>query len=208
MVDMVSPTGEVLLNDFMGGTASEYVVLPEGMYPVQAQDQNGNVLQIETFNLVAGQITSTLGAGLYQGDPPLRPVEAIDFPNDCSLQYQTVDQTGMWFDPTRNGQGVQLVQTGNTLEGAWYIYDSLSMATFYTFAGTMDSDGNFSADLLAWAGPALGAEPWDETLLNFATAGSVSIIFNPTVKQAQLSWQIGNNSGVLALVPYRFPNAF
>jgi len=208
VVDMVAPDGRVLLDNFMGGTASEYVVLPEGTYPALAQDQQGNVLQNENFIVAAGEITSTLGAGLYQGDPPLRPVVAVDFPNPCSFEYQTVDQSGMWFDPTQNGQGVQLVQTGNTLEGAWYVYDSLSMATFYTFSGAMDSDGNFSGDLLAWVGPALGADPWDESQLNFATAGSVNIIFNPTVKQALLSWQVSSTSGTLTLVPYKIPSAF
>jgi len=202
VVDIVAPDGRVLLDDLMGGTASEYAQLPAGEYPVQVRNQSGEILESRTIVLNAGEVTSGTGAGLFAGDPPVQLLPVLDFPNDCSLNHQRVDYSGMWFDPAQNGQGVQLVQNGDLLEGAWYVYDDGGMATFYTFSGMLDGDGDFSGDLLAWTGPALGAV-WDTSQLNFTDVGSVDIDFGTTVYQADLDWSVDDGpGGTLNLVPY------
>ena len=202
VVDILRPDGVVLLEDMMGGTASEYVVLPAGEYPVLIRDQDGDDLDSRIFVLTEGEVTTATGAGLFEGDPPLQPVITVDFPNDCSLNYQSVDYSGMWFDPAQNGQGVQLARNQNTLEGAWYVYDDMGMATFYTFSGELDANGDFSGDLLAWTGPAQGAN-WDTSQLVNTPVGDVSIDFGTTVLQADLDWSVDNGpSGTLNLVPY------
>lgn len=75
------------------------------------------------------------------------------------------------------------------------------MATFYTFTGTLN-DRSLSTELLAWTGPELG-ENWDDARLNSTSAGTVSIQFEATLRQATMTWaEDGGASGTLTLEPY------
>ena len=77
----------------------------------------------------------------------LTPFERLADPN----------YSGIWYDPARIGQGVQLVQHASRLAGAWYLYDSNGRAYWMTFTGTL-SDNRLDTELLAFSGPAF-ADP-------------------------------------------------
>lgn len=206
VVDVVRPDGVVLLENLAFGNATEYTLLPVGNYDIVARDQEGGELGTWTIEVISGEVITGAAVGFADGEPPITGAAPTDFPNDCSLQYQQVDHSGMWFDPTRNGQGLQLVQRGMAMQGAWYAYDDMGQSTFYTFVGELDGEGDFSGDLLSFSGPVLGSVSWDDSLVVGEPVGSVSIEFADLFRQARMDWMVdGGPSGTLSLVPYMLP---
>lgn len=201
LVDIVGPDGTVYVEDLSSRTATEYTLIPVGDYVLQPRTQDGEILLTKAFTVTEGEVVTGSGAGFDDGVPPLQEVIVTDFPNDCSLDFQQPNYSGMWYDPSRNGQGVQLVNNGAALEGAWYVYDSEGMATFYTFTGTLDGR-SLSTELLAWTGPEFG-EDWDDAQLDSTPVGTVSIQFEATLRQATMTWvEDSGASGTLTLEPY------
>lgn len=108
--------------------------------------------------------------------------------------------TGVWWDPATPGQSVQLVQGGNQLAGAWYLYDSDGQPLWLTFTGTLDPDNGLLTRLLRFTGPALG-QPWNTEWIRSSNGGAVRL--RPTgAARLQLDYRIGEVQGRLNLVPF------
>jgi len=207
VVDVTRSDGVILADDLATRTATDYAEVPVGQYTIQSRDQMGNVLADWLITVEEGTVVTGAATGLAFGTPALEGVIVTDYPNDCSLEHHFIDYSGMWFDPAQNGQGVQLIQNGTVLQGSWYVYDEMGLATFYTFSGTFIQGESFNTELLAWTGPAQGST-WDTALLNPTPAGTVSIDFETEVLRAELSWSVtGGAGGTLDLVPYLPPPA-
>jgi len=204
LVDITLPDGTTLIDDLEFKTASEYLPLPVGDYTVQVRDDTGTMVVVDDIPLgiAEGQVVTVAAVGLLSGEPAFSILPSVDAPNDCASDFQSFSYAGMWFDPAQNGQGVQLAQNGDVLQGAWYVYDETGMPTFFSFDGMLDEDGNFSGDLLSWSGPPLGTT-WDESLVDGVMAGTVSIDFADAVLAGELDWSLDDGpSGSLSLVPY------
>jgi len=203
-VDITLPDGTTLIDDLSFKTASDYLSLPAGDYTVQVRDETGATVVVDNIalSLTEGQVVTVAAVGLLTGMPMFSILPSVDAPNDCTGQFQSFSYAGMWYDPAQSGQGVQLAQNGDVLQGAWYVYDAMGMATFYTFDGMLDEDGDFSGDLLAWSGPALGTM-WDESLVMGMAAGTVTIDFADGVLAGELDWSVTDGpGGSLSLEPY------
>lgn len=197
-VDITLTDGSVLFDDIAYKSASDYIEVPATSYDLQVRDETGAVvvLTLSNVTLAEGEVYTVFAKGLLAGNPDLGALIAVDAPNDCaSKNYQKV-----YFDPAQIGQAVQIVQNGNTVEGAWYVYDAAGLATFYTFGGTL-SGTTLSSDLLQFSGPALGAA-WDASLVNSNVVGSVTVTFSEATDSAVLTFNIGSNSSTLNLQPY------
>lgn len=109
------------------------------------------------------------------------------------------DVTGVWFDPARNGQGVQLLQNGGHLAGAWFVYDALGADTWFTFSQRSDGT-NASAGLLSFTGPALGA-PWDIGQVASTVAGNVSLNLQ-VANRVSFAYGVGASTDTLNLQPF------
>jgi hypothetical protein len=107
--------------------------------------------------------------------------------------------TGVWFDPTRNGQGIQLLHSGNNLSGAWDLYDENGNGMWVTFVGTL-AGTTLNASLLRFTGPQLGT-PWDANLVQNSDIGTVTINFTSNTT-ATFDYTLNNVSGNLNLVPF------
>ena len=116
-----------------------------------------------------------------------------------SLPAVAQDYAGVWWDPTRSGQGVTLAQQGSTLSGAWYLYDESGNGLWVTFIG--DLNGNsVTADLLRFTGPALGT-PWDSGQVVSEPIGGVTITF-ASAGSATFAYSVNGINGTLNLVPF------
>ena len=110
--------------------------------------------------------------------------------------------TGVWFDPTTNGQGVQLVQTSSTVWGVWYNYDVAGVGRWYVFTGEIDNTFRVTTNLLSFTGPALG-QPWNANQVQNTPAGQVSLITNPAnPSRITMQYTIGNAQGSITLQPF------
>lgn len=197
-VDITLTDGSVLFDDISYKSASDYIEVPATSYDLQVRDETGAVvvLTLSGVTLAEGEVYTVFAKGLLGGNPDLGALIAVDAPNNCAPQtYQKV-----YFDPVQVGQAVQIVQNGNTVEGAWYVYDGDGLATFYTFGGTL-SGNTLSSNLLQFSGPALGM-PWDTSLVSSSIVGSVTMTFSDTTGSAVFNFSIGSSTGILSLQPY------
>ncbi|MGF1528009.1 MAG: PhoPQ-activated protein PqaA family protein [Candidatus Competibacterales bacterium] len=111
----------------------------------------------------------------------------------------TGSATGLWFDPSRNGQGVQLVEQNGQLQGAWYHYGSDGEPRWLSFVGQI-VDGAVTAELLRFTGPQQGS-PWDEDTLASTAAGTATLALAP--EAIALRYTVDGIEGQLDLVPFR-----
>ena len=80
-------------------------------------------------------------------------------------------RAGLWWDPAQNGSGWEINQSGDTVFGIWYTYNSDGDPVWYTTNGPL-SDGHYQGDLLSFS--------WNynnQKVNTHTIAGSVSIDF-------------------------------
>jgi len=103
----------------------------------------------------------------------------------------SADYSTIWQDPAKSGQGVQLLQNGDRIHGAWYTYDCSGEPTWFTFVGDI-ANNSASAPLLRFSGP-------DDTCPS--TTGEILLVFNsPT--SVTFNYTVGGITGSLALEPF------
>jgi hypothetical protein len=107
--------------------------------------------------------------------------------------------TGVWWDPATPGQGVQLIQGGTQLSGAWYLYDGTGTGRWFTFVVDTTS-APLVANLLSFTGPPLG-QPWDPGQVQFSNGGQVTLT-PATAASIRMDYSIGPVQGTLNLVPF------
>jgi hypothetical protein len=107
--------------------------------------------------------------------------------------------SGLWWEPARSGQGVNLWQRGNTLFGAWYVYDADGQDLWVTFSGNL-SGGTITSPLTLSSGPALG-KLWDVSQVSNTSVGTMTLLFSSD-QQATFAYTLLGNSGSLNLQPF------
>jgi len=115
-------------------------------------------------------------------------------------RFAEPELSGIWFDPNQNGQGVQLLNTGQGLSGAWYHYGADGQATWLTFVGSLQG-GVLETELLSFSGPGLGFR-WDADQVDSEPVGTVRVELQDT-SSIRLEYQVGGVNGTLDLVPFQ-----
>jgi hypothetical protein len=64
----------------------------------------------------------------------------------------SVNLTGLWYDETQAGHGVNIVHQGNILFVAWYVYDRNSKPVWLVAAATRQTDGRYIGALNSFLG--------------------------------------------------------
>jgi hypothetical protein len=116
-----------------------------------------------------------------------------------SMPAVAQNYTGAWFDPAQSGQGVTLLQQGNDLAGAWYLYDQSGNGMWVTFVGELTGD-SANVELFRFSGPALG-QPWNELQVLANSVGNASLTFSSPAA-ASFSYTLDGISGSLNLQPF------
>lgn len=117
-----------------------------------------------------------------------------------ALGCLAADFSGLWWDESKPGQGVSIIQKNNSICGAWYLYDEYGKDMWLVFTGSLTSDNSFTSELLQYTGPALGT-PWDINKLKATSRGSVTITFNGP-ERAIMRYRLGLINGTLNLKPF------
>jgi len=105
----------------------------------------------------------------------------------------------IWWQPDVSGQGLAVVQRGNSLTGAWYFYDAAGEPTWRLFEGEM-VDGTLDADLLDFSGSALG-ETWDPGQVSSAADGRMRFSLMGS-RAARFEYTRAEHGGSLQLQPF------
>ena len=138
-----------------------YTLVPKGLGNRLAFDRDGDTIN-DTQEIINGS----------------NPID--------SSSTQIRPKTGLWYDPDKNGHGIDMQIAGENLFMIWYVYRDDATPVWYLASATYQP--NWQADLLEFS--------WD---FNSRTAtptvvGSVNLTFTDAT-HAQFSWQIGDSSG-------------
>ncbi len=137
-----------------------------------------------TLSVVPASLTGRLGTD-RDGDGVSDAQELKQGSNPADASSATLrPHSGLWFNPQRNGHGVDIQLAGSNLLATWYTYDDDGSPTWYQAVGPWAEI--WTADLLRyqWNGSGADAERVGSMTLNFADRN-----------QATLSWLIGERSG-------------
>jgi hypothetical protein len=116
------------------------------------------------------------------------------------LPAQADLKTGLYWDPDKPGQGVNVVsQPGEAAWGVWYSYDDEGKAFWATFLGEV-SGNVLETVLLGFSGPELD-KPWNPSEVVPVVLGTVKLTIN-SPDSITFEYEINGNSGVLKLVPF------
>lgn len=122
-------------------------------------------------------------------------------------QYLVVEDSGslplegLWWDPTRSGQGMQLLSEDGRLAGVWYLYDQTGQGQWLTFVGEQPDGQGVTLELLRFSGPPSGS-PWNASQVISNVAGSLTLTVLDAI-QVQADYTLDGVSGRLNLVPFR-----
>src|SRR3954447_4143778 len=73
---------------------------------------------------------------------------------------EAVNYTDIWYNPSENGWGVNLVQSDAFMFATFFIYGPTGDPTWYTANLTRDASGNFNGGLFGTKGTYFAA-PWN-----------------------------------------------
>jgi len=110
------------------------------------------------------------------------------------------DYSGLWWDPSKAGQGISIIQNHGSICGAWYLYDSSGKNMWLVFTGVLNSSNSFSTQLFRYTGPALGS-PWDVNQVKSGPKGTATLTFN-SKSSITMNYALDGLSGTLNLEPF------
>ncbi len=114
-----------------------------------------------------------------------------------------VNYTDLWFDPFESGWGMGLVQQGDNIFVAWYVYNDVGQPMWYVASNcAVKGDGNgCTGDLyrtLASPGPGSGL-PFDPSRVAVTKAGRIDVTFSGQ-NNAYIAYEVDGRSGGKYLV--------
>ncbi len=197
-VDLIVKTGDghsYLFNTeqdiFVAELADEVTILS-----LMAQANTENSL---TFTLVPKGLGTRLAFD-RDGDGIRDVIEIQNGSNPANASDTTLrPKTGLWYNPDRNGHGIDVQIAGANLFVIWYTYREDKTPVWYLASSTYQD--NWQADLLEFT--------WDFTSNTTTSQNIGSVQFDFTdASHAQFSWQIGENSGSEAMQRLSISNQF
>lgn len=97
----------------------------------------------------------------------------------ASASTFSVDYTDLWYNPSENGWGLNLIQQNNAIFATLFVYGSDNTARWYVASDLESSNGtNFTGVLYRTTGPYFGASWTAGPPYTPTPAGSMSITFN------------------------------
>lgn len=100
----------------------------------------------------------------------------------------TRNYTGQWHSNAEAGRGLSLFQTGDTLFGLWFVYDSAGRASWYQIENIWTGTDVTSGRVVRWTG-----SPWGPTYnpdaRSFVEVGTYTLTFT-SASQATFSYNV------------------
>jgi hypothetical protein len=107
----------------------------------------------------------------------------------------------MWWNAAQAGQGINVVQQGNTLFATWFTYNANGDGTWVTLTGPVAS-GVVTGDLLLFTGPKQGSA-YDPTKVTNTKVGTAKLTFT-SLYDGTLEWTFNGQSGNLPIKRFSF----
>ncbi len=162
-------------------------------------------LQVENGILIFDYV-STVSAenGVAVEPPAIAPGTLVGFPPPNAgapeIEGAAFYQSGWWWDPSKDGMGLNIEQQGDTVAATWYHFDENRSPGYALLAGKMTKKaGNdvLTGALQTASGPPPGPD-YNPADVSRDTAGSATLTFNsPT--SARFEYTLNSRSGSLNL---------
>ncbi|HET7731841.1 MAG TPA: hypothetical protein VFK48_17605 [Usitatibacter sp.] len=110
----------------------------------------------------------------------------IGFSLPAAATTYSTDYTDLWWVPSENGHGVNIVHQGNTLFVSIYVYGPDLQPHWYFASGMTGNATTFTGALYRASGTPHGA-PWNPGQFNFNPVGTITLNFT-TDSQATISY--------------------
>ena len=117
------------------------------------------------------------------------------FPRDA--QRRDRPRVGIWHNPERSGQGVDLQAIPGGLALGWYTYEADGRPTWYLGVGSLQGD--------RWSAP-LQRYVWDGQRAQASEVGQAELVFSAE-DRAELRWQLDGRSGVEPIEHFQAGNS-
>jgi hypothetical protein len=104
-----------------------------------------------------------------------------------------------WWDPTKNGQGVNIGHQGGTLGAAWFLYDQTGLDMWVIMAGPLVGN-TVTSNLTRYTGPPLGT-PFNPAQVVGTVVGQATLTFTGP-NSAVLSYTVHGVPGTLSLTRF------
>lgn len=104
---------------------------------------------------------------------------------------------GMWFNPARDGHGLDIQIAGEQLFATWFTYDETGLPVWYLASGPFDG-AKWEAELLKFT--SLGTKADGKLETASASVGTASLEFLDS-RNAQLSYEIEGTAGAEPITP-------
>lgn len=105
----------------------------------------------------------------------------------------------IWWQPSRSGQGLAVLQQGNYLHGAWFFYDAAGLPTWRLFEGEA-INGRLEANLLDFSGPTLGGQ-WNADQVSSTVDGQMVFSLSGS-RDAHFAYTREGHAATLQLQPF------
>jgi hypothetical protein len=92
----------------------------------------------------------------------------------------SLNYTGMWWNPSESGWGINVSHQGDIVFATLFTYDSTGAPMWVMMTGLLQSDGQtYAGDLYQVNGPAFNAQPFTPiTAANLANVGTMALTFS------------------------------
>ena len=135
------------------------------------------------------------GDGIYNG------TEIAQYSNPADPEStQFTPEPGLWYDPNRDGHGIDLQRSGNSMVATWYTYREDGTPHWYQSAGELQG--------MSWTGELYQAT-WNPAKngIDIEVVGILTMNFD-TAQSAEFNWTIGENSGSEMFSRFVFATGF
>jgi len=116
--------------------------------------------------------------------------------------------SGLWWNPTESGWGIDFTQRRNVIFAAWYTYDAFGNPKWYVASSCSMQRGGMTSGACSGAlfevnGPAFFGAPFDPNAVNVVTAGSLSVDFLDA-SSASMTYAVGSETRTVNIVRQLF----
>lgn len=130
------------------------------------------------------------GDGLFNAD------ERKQGSNPADQQSTTFrPRSGIWWNPARSGHGIDVQRSGNLLGVTWFTYLEDGRSVWYRAVAPLKSDWTAPLQMFRWDAQQQSAQA--------SEVGSLNLVFT-SATEVTMNWEIGNNSGSEAFIPFTF----
>jgi hypothetical protein len=125
-------------------------------------------------------------------------------PCSASLARSPGSLSGLFWNPSESGWGIDFTQRGDNVFAAWYTYDTGGNPKWYVSTCAMNSASACSGTLYQVTGPRFFGQAFNPSAVAAAAAGTLQVAFTDN-DHASMNYSVGSQTRIVSLERQPFP---